>query len=121
MAVGKKSNIRYYVQSHARKHFDNFIKKNNYALIEFYEELSNYVGVSASTIAQMRLRNVAPSYNISQKVAEFIGVDVKEIWEILEHQTIEERPLCEVGGCSNTAGTHNMCMYHVNLKYRKNK
>lgn len=119
MAVGKKANIRYYVESHARKHFDKFIQDNNYNLTEFYEEASNFVGVSASTIAQIRLRNLAPSFIVAQKISEFIGVPTSELWKVLEYDTVEERERCEVKGCNNTAGTHNLCMYHVNLKYRK--
>lgn len=118
--VGKKANIRYYVVSNTRKYFDHFIERNNYTINEFYEELSEFTGVSPSTIAQIRLRNIAPSFILAEKVSQFLGVPTSLLWEIKQYDSIVERQKCEVKGCKNTAGTHNLCIQHVGMRYKNN-
>lgn len=114
----KPKNSRYYVISNAREVFDNYYQANKHKydiLADFYEELGEYCGASPSHIAQMRLNGLAPSFIASRKISEFLGVDIDDIWQVVELEDYEERPRCIVEGCNRVGTTKGLCMRHVYL------
>ena len=118
MAEKKAKNSRYRVISNAKEVFDNFYESNRYkyeTLSDFYEELGEYCGVSPSTIGQMRLKGMAPSYIASIKISEFLGVKPTDIWKVVELEDYEERTRCIVEGCERVGTTKGLCMRHVYL------
>lgn len=120
----KSRNSRYRVVSNAKAIFDNYYKENrgHYELLsDFYEELGEYSGVSPSTIAQMRLNGLAPSYIAGLKIAEFLDVEPSDIWLVVEMEDYQERPRCIVTGCNRVGTTKGLCMRHVYISKELNE
>ena len=120
----KAKNSRYYIMSNSKAIFDDFYKANNTryeTLSDFYEELGEYCGVSPSTIGQMRLNGVAPSFIAGVKVAEFLGVETTDIWRVVELEDYVERPRCIVEGCNRVGTTKGLCMRHVYISKELNE
>ena len=114
----KAKNSRYYIVSNTKAVFDRYYKEHRYkyeTLSDFYEELGDYCGASPSTIGQMRLNGLAPSYIVSVKIAEFLNVAPTEIWRVVELEDYEPRPRCIVEGCDRVGTTKGLCMRHVYL------
>ena len=124
MTKDKKSrNSRYYIVSNAKAIFDKFYKENSSryeTLSDFYEEVGEYCGISPSTVGQMRLNGVAPSYIAGMKLAEFLGVEPTDIWLIIENEDYVERPKCIVEGCNRVGTTKGLCMRHVYISKELN-
>ena len=114
MTQQPKPKNRYRVVSNANEVLTKFFEDNKYErLSDMYEELGEYSGVSPSTISQMRHRNVAPSYTVAMKIAEYIGVAPTDIWAIEEVEDYQGRPKCTVEGCGRVATSKGLCMRHV--------
>ena len=116
----KAKNSRYYVISNARDVFDNHYEANRdkyEVLSDMYEALGEYSGVSPSTIAQMRLNSLAPSYIAGIKISEFLGVQPTDIWRVVELEDYagRHRPRCIVDGCDRVGTTKGLCMRHIYL------
>lgn len=114
----KAKNSRYYIISNAKEVFDKHYEANRdkyEVLSDMYEALGEYSGVSPSTIAQMRLNGLAPSYIAGVKISEFLGVQPTDIWKVVELEDYEERPRCIVDGCDRVGTTKGLCMRHVYL------
>lgn len=110
----KSKNSRYVSVSHANKVFDEFFEEQGYErLSDMYEEIAEYSGVSPSTVAQMRLKGLLPSYISAIKIAEFIGVEPTDIWSIEESEDYQSRPKCIIEGCDRVGATRGLCMKHV--------
>lgn len=124
----KRANNRYEVVSHANKiiteFYGNYKAEKGYELLtDMYEEIGEYCGISPSTVAQIRLKNLQPSYIVAVKLSEFLGVDPSEIWEVVQLEDYKgpEKPLCKVDGCEKMAVTKGYCMRHVYMTMKENK
>ena len=120
----KSKNSRYYIVSNAKAIFDNFYKENDWryeTLSDFYEEVGEYCGISPSTVGQMRLNGLAPSYIAGIKVAEFLGVEPTDIWKVVELDDYVERPRCIVEGCNRVGTTKGLCMRHIYISKELNE
>lgn len=114
----KAKNSRYCIVSNTKAVFDQYYRENRYkyeTLSDFYEELGDYCGTSPSTIGQMRLNGLAPSYIVSVKISEFLNVPATDIWKVVEQEDYEPRPRCIVDGCERVGTTKGLCMRHVYL------
>lgn len=112
----KAKNNRYIVVSNAKEVFDKFFKENDYEILaDMYEEIGEYSGVSPSTVGQMRLNGLLPSYISAIKIAEFLGVEPTDIWEIHEKEEYEARETCIIEGCKRISASRGLCMKHIYL------
>ena len=124
----KRANNRYEVVSHANKIITEFYEQNKdemgYELLtDMYEDIAEYCGISPSTVAQMRLKNLQPSYIVSVKLSEFLGVEPSDIWEVVELEDYQgpKKPPCKVEGCEKMGVTKGYCMRHVYMTMKDNK
>ena len=124
----RRANNRYGVVSHANQMITDFYEKygaeRGYELLtDMYEEIGEYCGISPSTVAQIRLKNLQPSYVVAVKLSEFLGVEPSEIWEVVQLEDYKgpEKPLCKVDGCERMAVTKGYCMRHVYMTMKNNK
>ncbi len=112
----KPINSRYQCVSNTTEVFKKFFIEQNYrTLSDMYEEVAEYCGVSPSTISQIRLKGLPPSYILGIKLAEFIGVEPTDIWAIEEVENYEGRPKCIIEGCERVGTSKGLCMKHVYL------
>ena len=82
------SNIKDYLeQDFARKKiiFEHE-NKRKYFRVDYFREVGEYCGINASTVSQMHVRNLLPSYVVSVKMAEYLGVVASDIWEVVEDE-----------------------------------
>ena len=110
----KRSNSRYEIKSNAKEILNKYYREeyHNSTLSDMYEDIANYCGISPSTVGQIRLKNLQPSYVVSVKLAELLNVKTTDIWEVVENKTYD-RPSCKVFGCKRVATTRGYCMKHV--------
>lgn len=80
-----------------------------------YKELEEYVGVSPSYIAQMRLNALAPSDIHSVKINEFLGVEPTDNWGVAELEDYIEGPRCIGDACDRMGTTKGISMSHIYL------
>lgn len=110
----KPKNTRYTIESKTKEVFDNFFKENNYEILaDMYEEIGEYAGISPSTVGQMRLNGLQPSYISAIKIAEFMGVEPTDIWEIKELDNYVPREKCIIEGCKRVSASRGLCMKHI--------
>lgn len=125
-STGAKKNNRYEVISHANeiitKFYEEHKEERGYKLLtDMYEEIGEYCGISPSTVAQIRLKNLQPSYIVTVKLSEFLGVNASDIWEVVQLEDYQgpEKPLCKVDGCGKVAVTKGYCMRHVYMTMKQ--
>lgn len=112
----KQHNSRYHVVSKASEVFNKFYEEKGYErLSDMYEEIAEYSGVSPSTVSQMRLKGLLPSYVVAIKISEFMGVQPTDVWVVEEREDYIGREKCIVEGCDRIGTAKGLCMRHVYL------
>lgn len=113
----KKKNNRYIIVSHAKELLTRYFVKEyeNKTYSDMYEDIGLYCGISPSTVSQIRIKNLAPSYIVAIKLSELLGVKPTDIWEVVEAEDYSEgdSAKCRVFGCDRIATTRGYCMKHV--------
>ena len=118
----KQHNSRYHVVSKARGLFDKFYAEQGYdRYSDMYEEIAEYCGISPSTVSQLRLKGLLPSYIVANKIAEFMGVNPTDMWAIEEIEGYQGREKCIVEGCERIGTAKGLCMRHVYLTTELNE
>lgn len=113
----KKKNNRFTIKSNVKEMLTKYFIKNyegkHYS--DMYEDIAEYCGISPSTVSQMRLKNLAPSYIVAIKLSELLEVEPTEIWEVVEVEGYDDskKEVCRVFGCDRIATTRGYCMKHV--------
>lgn len=115
----KKKNNRFTIKSNVKELLTEYFIKNyegkHYS--DMYEDIAEYCGISPSTVGQMRLKNLAPSYIVAVKLSELLEVEPTEIWEVVEmeenEKTEQRQGVCRVFGCDRVSTTRGYCMKHV--------
>ncbi|MFJ7982308.1 helix-turn-helix domain-containing protein [Lysinibacillus xylanilyticus] len=125
--MSNAKNSRYRVISNANDFMSQVYKSEKelraingqkYTLNDFCEEVAEYCGISPSTVSQIRIRNLQPSFIVSIKLAEFLEVDVSELFEIVEVDGYKNnREKCIIDGCERIATTKGYCMKHLHKGY----
>lgn len=112
----KPMNNRYHIVSNAKEIMDEYFKGSRFKrLSDMYEYMGEYSGVSPSTISQMRLKGLPPSYIVGIKIAELIGVEPTVLWSVEETGEQTERPICVIEGCGRVSASRGLCMKHSYL------
>ena len=130
--MSKTKNSRYHIVSNLEEHMtryflseklQRFEKGEKYIWADLYEELGKYCGITPSTVSQMRLKGLSPSYIVGIKMSEFLGVSPTDIWSIVDENGVSDKTTvkCAQDDCERVAGTRGYCMKHVPSIYREMK
>lgn len=128
--MSKTKNSRYHIVSSLNEHMTRFFlserevrtkKGMKYIWPDLYHELGKYCGIAPSTVCQMRLRGLFPSYIVAIKMSEFLGVSPTDIWSIVDNGEFFDETIvkCAHDYCERVAGTRGYCMKHLPAIYRE--
>lgn len=128
--MSKTKNSRYHIVSNLEEHMTRYFlsekvvrfeKGEKYIWADLYEELSKHCGITPSTVSQMRLRGLFPSYIVAIKMSEFLGVSPTDIWRVVDNsEAFDETTVkCAQDDCERVAGTRGYCMKHIPSIYKE--
>lgn len=55
-----------------------------YTRLRYFSEVARYCGIKQSTVSQMHVRNLNPSYIVAVKMSEFMNKDMLDVWQVVE-------------------------------------
>lgn len=92
--MDKSKNSKYKTVAHIKNYLENDFQrkkmiieqteKRKYFKVEYFEEVAEFCGISPSTVSQMHVRNLLPSYIVAIQLSKYLNVEVTTLFEVVE-------------------------------------